>query len=100
MASVLVHGRRQNHAPMPDAQLPERLSVGLFLCKDVNDERLRGLVGRLLADPRVSRVLIRPHPKNLWRGLEAWAESCREPRLSLSKGATAFQDIAASDVVL
>jgi hypothetical protein len=85
---------------MPDAPLPERLAVGLFLCKDVNEERLRGLVGRLLADPRASRVLIRPHPKNLWRGLEDWVESCREPRLSLSKGQTVLQDIAASDVVL
>ena len=100
MRRVLVHGRRQVHAPMSDAPLPERLSVGLFLCKDVNEERLRGLVGRLLADTRVARVLIRPHPKNLWRGLEEWVASGREPRLSLSKGQTVFQDIAASDLVL
>ena len=67
MRRVLVHGRRQHHAPMPDAPLPARLAVGVFLCKDVNEERLRGLVGRLLTDPRVSRVHIRPHPKNLWQ---------------------------------
>ena len=97
---VLVHGRRQAHAPMSDAPLAERLSVGLFLCKDVNEERLRGLVERLLADTRVARVLIRPHPKNLWRGLEEWVESRREPRLGLSKGQTVFQDIASSDLVL
>lgn len=100
MRRVLVHGRRQDHAPMSDAPLPEHLSAGLFLCKDVNEERLRGLVERLLADARVSRVLIRPHPKNLWRGLEEWVASRREPRLSLSKGRTVFQDIAASDLVL
>lgn len=97
---VLVHGRRQHHTPMPEEPLPARLSVGLFLCKDVNEGRLRTLVERLLADPRVSRVLVRPHPKNLWRGLREWVESCREPRLSLGAGGTVFEDIAASDVVL
>lgn len=100
MGRVLVQGRRQHHAPMPAGPLPERLAVGLFLCKDVNEERLRALVEHLLTDPRVSRVLVRPHPKNLWRGLAAWLESRREPRLSLSTGGSVFQDIAASDVVL
>ncbi|HWS90030.1 MAG TPA: hypothetical protein VN282_23885 [Pyrinomonadaceae bacterium] len=100
MCRVLVHGRRQDHALMSDAPLPERLSVGLFLCKDVNEERMRGLVGRLLDDARVLGVLIRPHPKNLWRGLEEWVASRREPRLSLSKGRPVFRDIAASDLVL
>ena len=100
MGRVLVHGRRQHHAPMPAGPLPARLSVGVFLCKDVNEVRLRALVERLLADPRVSRVLVRPHPKNLWRGLDAWVASRGEPRLSLSPGGTVFQDIAASDVVL
>ncbi|MFL6253967.1 MAG: hypothetical protein ACJ74T_03020, partial [Pyrinomonadaceae bacterium] len=100
MARVLVQGRRQQHAPMRAEPLPERLAVGLFLCKDVNEERLRALVELLLDDPRVSRVLLRPHPKNLWRGLAAWVESRRDLRLSLSPGGSVFQDIAASDVVL
>jgi hypothetical protein len=100
LGRVLVHGRRQHHAPMPDEPPPARLSVGVFLCKDVNEGRLRGLVERLLADPRVSRVLLRPHPKNLWRGLEEWAASRREPRLSLSRGGPVFEDVEASDVVL
>lgn len=100
MKRVLVHGRRQHHVPMSDAPLPARLAVGVFLCKDVNEERLRALVESLLADTRVSRVLIRPHPKNLWRGLQAWAASRGESRLSLSSGGTVFEDIKASDVVL
>ncbi len=100
MGRVLVQGRRQHHAPMPDAPLTARLAVGVFLCKDVNEERLRALVERLLADTRVSRVLIRPHPKNLWRGLKDWVASRGEPRLSLSSGGTVFEDIKASDVVL
>jgi hypothetical protein len=100
MARVLVHGRRQHHAPMSSEPLPGRLSVGVFLCKDVNEGRLCALVESLLADTRVSRVLVRPHPKNLWRGLEGWVSTRGEPRLSLSRGSTVFEDIAASHVVL
>jgi hypothetical protein len=100
MARVLVHGRRQHHAPMPAQPLPERLAVGVFLCKDVHEERLQDLVERLLKDPRVARVLVRPHPKNLWRGLSDWVATRREPRLTLSPCSSVFQDIAASDIVL
>ncbi|MBV9927267.1 MAG: hypothetical protein JOZ96_19775 [Acidobacteria bacterium] len=97
---VLVHGRREHHAPMPRGPLPSRLRVGVFLCKDVNEGRLCELVENLLADPRVSSVILRPHPKNLCRGLEEWVESLGEPRLSLSRSGSVFEDVAASDVVL
>jgi hypothetical protein len=97
---VLIHGRRQDYAPMPAGPLPERLSVGVFLCKDVNEERLRALVWRLLADGRVSRVLVRPHPKNLWRGLDAWIESRHDPRLRRCAAGPVAQDLAATDIVL
>ncbi|HEX7955801.1 MAG TPA: hypothetical protein VF508_02605 [Pyrinomonadaceae bacterium] len=100
MGRVLVHGRRSHHAPMHAGPPPERLSVGIFLCKDVNEERLRALVERLLADARVSRVLLRPHPKNLWRGLGEWVASRGEPRLGLCAGGGVFEDVAASDIVL
>ena len=100
MGRVLVHGRRQHHAPMPAGPPPERLAVGVFLCKDVNEARLGELVGRLLADARVSRVLVRPHPKNLWRGLDAWVEACGDRRLVRDRGGTVFEDVAASDIIL
>ncbi|MBA3242085.1 MAG: hypothetical protein H0T60_12730 [Acidobacteria bacterium] len=97
---VLVHGRRQHRAPMPDGPLPERLSVGIFLCKDVNEAGLRALVGRLLDDARVSRVLIRPHPKNLWVGLDEWVTLLKDARVRRSPaGGSVFGDIEASDVV-
>jgi hypothetical protein len=100
MGRVLIHGRRQRHAPMPAAPLPERLSVGVFLCKDVNEERLRSLVERLLCDARVSRVNLRPHPKNLWVGLDAWLASLNDGRVSKSGGGSVFRDIESVDVVL
>jgi hypothetical protein len=81
-------------------QLPERLNVGIFLCKDVNEKRLQDLVTRLLAEPNVSSVRIRPHPKNLWVGLKDWVVRQHEPRLNLSSGAPVFDDVRSVDVVL
>jgi hypothetical protein len=76
------------------------LAVGIFLCKDVNEERLRALVERLLCEPRVARILIRPHPKNLWVGLYAWIESRKETRLSLNSGGDVFPDLEATVIIL
>lgn len=100
LGRVLVHGRRQNHAPMPAGPLPERLSVGIFLCKDVNEERLRAVVERLRGDPRVSRLLVRPHPKNLWLGLDAWITSLNDERVRRGQGGPVFRDIEAADIIL
>jgi hypothetical protein len=100
MDRVLIHGRQQHHSPMPAGSLPERLSVGIFLCKDVNEGRLRAVVARLAGDPRVSRILVRPHPKNLWLGLDAWVASFNDPRVCRSPDGPVFRDVEASDIVL
>lgn len=100
MDRVLIHGRRQHHEPMPTGPLPERLVVGIFLCKDVNEERLCAVTNRLLSDPRVSRIIVRPHPKNLWMRFDEWITSRNEPRLLQSQGVTVFRDIEESDIVL
>jgi hypothetical protein len=96
---VFTHGRLQDYVPMP-SELPDRLNVGIFLCKDVNDKRLQDLVTRLLAEPNVSSIHIRPHPKNLCVGLKDWLETQREPRLAISSGVAVFDDVRAVDVVL
>jgi hypothetical protein len=100
LGRVLIHGRREHHAPMPAGPLPERLRVGIFLCKDVNEGRLRAVVERLTGDPRVSRVIVRPHPKNLWRGLDAWVASLNDERVRRGRGGPVLSDIEAADVVL
>ncbi len=97
---VLIHGRKQHYQPMPAGPLPERLTVGIFLCKDVNEKRMRLIVERILGDSRVSRILVRLHPKNLWKGAEEWVSSRGKTRLRLSPGGTVFQDIKRSDIVL
>ena len=77
MTRVLAHGRRQCYLPMPAGRMPQNLTVGIFLCKEVNEVRLGNLVALLLSQPDVSRILIRPHPKNLWRGLH-WCSQARQ----------------------
>lgn len=95
---AIVHGRRQDYAPMP-AALPEKLTAGIFLCKDVNEKRLRSLTENLFADSRISRVLVRPHPKNLFLEFDEWLASFNDSRVAQSSGDSAFEDLRATDIV-
>jgi hypothetical protein len=99
LGSVFIHGRKQHHRKMI-ATLPDRIGVGIFLCKDVNEALLRALVDELLYNPRISRVMLRPHPKNLWRGLDAWVESRNDSRLSRSSGGPIWQDVETVEIAL
>jgi hypothetical protein len=100
LGQVLTHGRRQHYRPMPD-KLPSRsIVVGIFLCKEVNAKRLKALVAGLLNCSDVSTILIRPHPKNLWVGLNGWIADQDRSRVRLAKGATVFQDVESVDVAL
>src|SRR5262245_47472766 len=97
---VLLHGRKQDYDPMRVNALPKRLAVGVFLCKDVNEERLCRLLERLLENRRVARILIRPHPTNLWEGLDAWIASRKDSRVRRSTGGSVARDLATSNIVL
>ena len=79
--------------------LPAKVNVGIFLCKDVNEQQLKTLVENLLANDSVARILIRPHPKNLWRNLDSWIVSRKDARLSQSRGSTVREDLKGLDVV-
>ena len=96
---LLIHGRKQDHFPMRTGPLPPKINVGIFLCKDVNDERLKTLVENLLASDRVARILIRPHPKNLWRKIDSWIASHDDVRLSQSCKPMVLDDLKGLDVV-
>jgi len=97
---AIIHGRRQNYAQMPKNQLAEFLTVGIFLCKDVNEEKLRDLVRQLLGNPRVAHILIRPHPKNLFVEFDAWLASLGDIRVQRSLSDSVFGDLDESDIVL
>ena len=95
---VFIHGRRQNHHSMP-ASLPTALSAGIFLCKDVNEEMFRALTHRLLANKRISRVVVRPHPKNLWRELTTFLNSLDQKRILKVADARVWNDLDDVDLV-
>ena len=88
---VLTHGRKRDYVPL--RPLPTQINLGIFLCKDVNEPKLQALVENLLANERVARILIRPHPKNLWRTIDAWIASREDERLSRSSGTTVRDDL-------
>ena len=97
---VLTHGRRQHYALMRSEPLPTPLNVGIFLCKDVNEESLHALVRHLLSQPDVSLIRIRPHPKNLYVELSNWVAAQNNLRLCISSGGSVFNDIRSVDIVL
>ena len=84
---------------MPDGLLPPTLKVGVFLCKEVNEERVRALFKSLVGDRRVERVIVRPHPTNLCAGLDRLIERSGG-RILRSTDGSVFGDIARCDVVL
>ena len=78
---------------------PPSINVGIFLCKDVNEPRLQVLVERLLANDRVDRILVRPHPKNLWRNFDSWFATYNDGRLSQSCKRNVLDDLQGLDLV-
>lgn len=100
IARVFLHGRREHLAPLPDVTLRSDLTVGVFLCKDVNAAQLRALLRRLRDDARVSRIIVRPHPFNMWADLSRWIVEHRDRKVKLSADRDIMADVAACDVVL
>lgn len=96
---ILIHGRKQDHVRMCTAALPSKIKAGIFLCKDVNEEQLKALVKNLLANERVSQVVIRPHPKNLWVQMDSWIGLYEHGRLNRSQAGSAMDDAKTLDVV-
>lgn len=84
---------------MPEGRLPEKLAVGIFLCEDMNEKCLQALTENLLADVRVSRVLIRPHPKNLFVEFNDWLASLNDSRVGRSSSDAVFRDLRETAVV-
>ena len=96
---MLIHGRKQDHVPMHAGPLPPKINVGIFLCKDVNERQLKTLVENLLANDRVARIMIRPHPKNLWRNIDSWIASHADLRLCQSCKRNVLDDLEGLDAV-
>jgi hypothetical protein len=57
------------------------------------------LLQSLLDSGSVKRILVRPHPLNLWDGLDAFIEGWHSPKIGLSRERSVFEDVHECDVV-
>jgi hypothetical protein len=100
MQHVVVKSRRRDHAPMRIPLPSAALAVGLFLSKDPAEAQIIRCVRLLLADNRVTRVVLRPHPVNLWPGLAACVASFGDARLLVRSSGSLTDDLRLCDLVL
>ena len=100
IAEAFCHGRKQDYSQIRNEPYTKPVSVGIFLCKDVNEEVFRSVTETLLQNPKVSNILVRPHPKNLWFGLDKWIEDKADARLKRSRSDRSDADIESVDIVL
>jgi hypothetical protein len=99
MERVIVKSRRGDHAPICPP-VAGALTAGVFLSKDPVDGRVMSCLRALSSDGRVSRILVRPHPVNLWRDLPRRLASLGEPRIVLQAGTSLRDDLRQCDVVI
>jgi hypothetical protein len=101
LGRVVIKSRKRDHLPMT-ACLSSRgpLTIGIFLSKDPAEDQLVRLIRTLLADETVKRILVRPHPVNLWPGLASCLAAADGRRICLSAGASIFDDLGECDVVI
>lgn len=99
MGQVIIKSVRRNYKPMTTSHSVDRLTIGILLSKDPNEDRVSECVTALLADERVKEILIRPHPVNLWRELADYAASLGETKIRLSTGGPPLVDLQRCDCV-
>jgi hypothetical protein len=99
MSQVIVKSRLRDYAPMQPVGDGD-LTIGVFLSKDPVEARIRSCVNALLTDPRVKRVVVRPHPVNLWKQLPAYMESLQDDRITLHSTGSLAGDLRECDLVL
>ena len=100
MSRVVVKSRKSDSAAMR-LPLPSRdVKVGVFLSKDPVEARVVSCVRALLASDRVSAVLVRPHPVNLWPGLKSAMASLDDRRVRVLSERPLAADLRDCDLVL
>ena len=99
MDRVVIKSRRLDYAPMRIPLPVSALTAGLFLSKDPVEAQVVRCLSLLLADSRVGRVVVRPHPVNLWSGLDAWLGSLAERRVVIRSSGALVDDLRLCDLV-
>src|SRR3954469_9241784 len=100
LGRVVVKSRKSDYVPMDLCQSPHGpLTIGVFLSKDPAEEQFVSLVRALLSYKTVKRILVRPHPVNLWPGLAGCLASMKDERLHLSPGGPILDDVRGCNFV-
>ena len=101
LGRVVVKSRKSDYVPMDLCHAPHGpLTIGVFLSKDPAEDQFVSLVRALLSHTAVKRILVRPHPVNLWPGLAGRLASMKEERLHLSTGGPILDDVRGCDFVI
>ena len=100
MGTVVIKSRTRDHAPMRTPFRTHGLTVGLFLSKDPAEGQVMSCLRALLGDRRIAKILVRPHPVNLWRGLGRRIGSLDASRVQLRSSALLADDLAPCDLVV
>jgi hypothetical protein len=101
LGRVLVKSRKRDYLAMATCQsLDAPLAIGVFLSKDPAEDQFVSLVRALLSHQTVTRILVRPHPANLWPRLSGCLASMEDERLQLSTGGPILDDVRACDFVM
>ena len=100
MRHTVIKSRRPEYLPLPK-QWPENWSrVAICLSKDPVADQVMACVRALTRDPSTQQVFIRPHPINLWQGLEAAVASLGDSRVTVQSSTRLRDDLRACDLVL
>ena len=100
MNHVVVKSRKRDFAAMRLPLPAGGWKVGVFLSKDPVEERVVVWVRGLLARDRIAKVIVRPHPVNLWPALADRMESLGDRRVQLRSGGSLAADLHDCDLVL
>src|SRR3954471_22662991 len=101
LGRVIIKSRRNDYRPMFPRRSPAGAwRVGIFLSKDPAQECVVSLLRSLLRNVNVQRILVRPHPVNLWSGLAGCLTAMNDLRIRLSVGKSILDDVRACDFVL
>jgi hypothetical protein len=97
---TVIKSREADYLPLPDPWPDVWRRVAICLSKDPVADQVLACVRTLVSDPRTQEVWIRPHPVNLWSGLDAAVASLGDPRVKVRSSARLRDDLRGCDLVL
>lgn len=100
MHYALIKSRRSDHRQLRLPLPVESLTIGMFLSKDPVEAFVVSCLRALLSDAGVKSVVVRPHPVNLWRGLDTFIASLGDSRVAVRSSASLADDLEPCDLVV